>query len=212
LCPSGNPDDFRDLFPEEFIPAILGLITESWGKFEKPRDTHEVPITQAFCLLLQREKNLTDLPFKIRWELSLLDSMTCDDLGRADLLFDFIGTAREEVYFLFECKRLNVLSSSGRQSRAGEYVGDDGMMCFITDKYSAGLPAGGMIGYVMDGEIARAISSVGRAILKNQTKLGLRNGSGLGCCQLMPKKRSVKETWHDLPGRAFVIYHLFLKV
>ena len=209
----GTPENFRDLFPDELVPDILELVVETWKIFAKPQRTeHEVPITKDFCLLLQRQKNATSLPFKIRWELPLLDSTSVINPGRADLIFDFINTSREEIYFLFECKRLCVPFPSGWQSQAGEYIGDDGMMCFIFGKYSSGLPAGGMIGYVMDGNVLRAISSVTKAVEDNRDALCLAKHTGLQNNRLMPKNDSVKETDHDLSTRNFMMHHIFLKV
>jgi len=61
----------------------------------------------------------------------------------------------EEVCLTLECKRLNVVRPNGRATLAREYV-RDGMMRFITNQYAQNFSLGGMIGYVMDGDVAAA--------------------------------------------------------
>lgn len=213
MATNGDPCNFRDLFPDDLIPDILELVVRAWEKFTKPASSeNEVPITKDFCLLLQRLKNSTSLPFKIRWEVPLLDSTTDKSPGRADLIFDYLDTQREEVYFLFECKCLCVPSTSRWKSLAGDYVGADGMMRFVSGKYSADLPAGGMIGYVMDGKVQVAISKVAEAIMNNRVGLHLKTNTGLETCEFMPSNKTVKETSHDLSTRIYMLYHIFLRV
>ena len=64
-----------------------------------------------------------------------------------------------EGYLAYECKRLNVVRADVRRSLAGEYV-MDGLCRFITGQYSEKLPVGCMLGYVLDGDVAYAASSV----------------------------------------------------
>ena len=64
------------------------------------------------------------------------------------------------------CKRLNVKGAS----LAREYV-REGMMRFVTGKYSPELPIGGMIGYVMDGNVEAASRSVIEQIVSGSNEL-----------------------------------------
>ena len=59
---------------------------------------------------------------------------------------------RGETLFAFEAKRLRVLYPGGKRSTEyPTYVGNAGMMAFLVEQYSKGLPAAGMLAYVMDG-------------------------------------------------------------
>lgn len=66
-------------------------------------------------------------------------------------------------YIAYECKRLNVISKSGRSSLATAYV-TEGMMRFLTEQYAEGLPVGCMLGYVLDNDVAFAKERVESAI------------------------------------------------
>ena len=68
-----------------------------------------------------------------------------------------------ENYLAYECKRLNVIQSGGRQSLATPYV-TQGVMRFVTEQYAEGLPFGCMLGYVMDGDLPFAQQQVEAAI------------------------------------------------
>ena len=70
-----------------------------------------------------------------------------------------------EGYLAYECKRLNVIRADGRRSLAREYV-MDGVARFITGQYSENLPVGCMLGYVLDGDVAYADSSVRAEIVE----------------------------------------------
>jgi hypothetical protein len=76
-----------------------------------------------------------------------------------------------ERYLAYECKRLNVINN-GRASLAARYV-NDGMMRFLTEQYAEGLPVGCMLGYVMDGDLAFALTQINAAVAAQKTPLGL---------------------------------------
>lgn len=129
--------------------------------------------------------------------------------GRIDLRL--IHGYRDDVYFAIECKRLNVISNGGRSSLAGAYV-EKGMMRFITGQYARGLDKGGMLGYVMDGNVLNAIDSVKGAIDSRSTALAMPSGTSLSTCAIRPNTQEVRETRHLPKGRQFFIYHLFVGV
>ena len=92
--------------------------------------------------------------------------------GKIDLvaLFD----RERERYLAYECKRLNVVNAGSRSSLATVYV-TQGMMRFITEQYAKELPLGCMLGYVMDADVAFALSRVNGAI-KAHPQLMLQDG------------------------------------
>lgn len=206
----------RDLFPCELIPDIIELVVNSWKTFKKPgRLDLETSISKAFTKKLQKEKNSKgDLPFKIRPELVTYGTDEDEDIdGRIDICFDWIGTPAEEIYFAFECKRLRIPypPPSNLETNNSDYVGEQGMMSFVTGKYSGSVTSGGMIGYVMDGKTDKAIISVGSLIKKKGSALKLVKDSGLRTSSIIACPE-VKETRHILSKKSFAIHHVFLAV
>jgi hypothetical protein len=130
-----------------------------------------------------------------------------EERGRIDLRL--LHGYREEVYFAFECKRLNVVFKSGPDSLSSEYV-SDGMMRFITGQYSLTLPEGGMIGYVLDGNLAGAKGSVDTSIRNKCTELKMTPPGGLNVSSIQPEDDRLSETLHHLDKCDFLIHHIFL--
>ncbi len=206
-----DASQFIGLF-DDFIPDILQLVVGTWKKFRYccPYKL-EVPINKWFRSKLIQEKELIDyFPFRIYAEIDIPDKFNGETKGRIDIRFDPTLTTNEEIYFAFECKRLRIQYNSKITANTSEYVGSDGMMCFITEQYSKDLSSGGMIGYVMDGKITLAIQSVKNAIDKKRVKLCMASGNSLSPSSILPDESSVKETIHELPTRSFTIHHIFL--
>jgi hypothetical protein len=205
----------RDLFPHELIPEILELVMTSWDSFEKPdRLEREVSISEEFVKKIRIEKNRRDdLPFHVWPEVNTLDTQA-EDKGRTDILFAFLGTPKEEIHFVFECKRLRIPypPPSRLATNNSEYVNRQGMMCFVTGKYSGSVTNGGMIGYVMDGHIKEAITSVGKLIKNKRLDLKLAKDTGLERSSVMGYSQNIRETRHILSKRKFTIHHIFLAV
>ena len=205
----------EDLFPEELIPDILELIMTSWKTFTKPdRLAREVPISKAFTKCIREEKNqYGDLPFHVWCELPTLSIQTEED-GRVDILFAYLGTPREDIYFAFECKRLRIPypPPTGLKTNNSDYVGDQGMMCFVVGKYSRSVANAGMIAYVMDGSTNLAIASLGKLIKTKRTTLRLVDDTGLSPSSIKPDCQNVRETTHFLSNKRLTIHHLFLAV
>ena len=112
------------------------------------------------------------------------------------------------TYLGYECKRLNVTGTDGaRRSQAGAYVGEDGMMCFVTERYAEGLPVGCMMGYVMDGDMNFAFLRIEEAMAAEQPALGLQ-----GELQENPPIGIIRRfvTEHERDGRWMEIRHALL--
>jgi hypothetical protein len=210
---SGDPRLWLDSFSPGLIPQIIELVLTSWDAFEKPgRNEKEVPITRRFRSFLKRRKNaLRELPVRIDRESVEDDPDSGEERGRIDIRFTEGYSCREEVYFAFECKRLNVPTRTGCRSLAREYV-VQGMMRFVTAQYAAGLEHGGMIGYVLDGNVSNALVAVDRSITSTGRALMMKGPLRLRESLLIPGRRDVKETSHYLSDRTFRIQHVFLRV
>lgn len=207
----GNPDIWSNTFPEDLVPRILDLVAETWSSFEKPGPADlEVPISRRFKHALKQAKDLNRLPFRIEREPAEDDPATGEELGRIDIKLLPASSAREEVYFAFECKRLNVVEDGARRSLAPEYV-SEGMMRFVTGKYAAFMRHGGMIGYVLDGRGDDAIRLVGQNIAARSTELCMKSPAVLEQSTLCGVLGTARQTLHTPLTRTITIHHLFLE-
>ena len=119
---------------------------------------------------------------------------------------------REDIYFCLECKRLNVVKEGATRAYASEYV-THGMLRFVRGQYAAIVRQGGMLAYVMDSDLARAISNVDGAIARRRTELGMDGSDGLQPSSLRPDDSSARETVHlrqTASSQRFRIHHLFV--
>ena len=206
-----DPIQWREKkFPRKFIPTILHLAMDCWSTFSKPHNgERETKITRRFVCALRQARNLRRLPFVIDREEANDDPKTAEELGRIDLRLIPRGYT-EEVYFAFECKKMNVRCSRRWRSQASEYV-EEGIRRFITGKYAAGLDDGGMIAYVMDGNVAKAIGAVEKSMMRSSC-LRLCDKVPLLPSRILPATDCVKESRHDIRDPAFCIHHVFLAV
>jgi hypothetical protein len=207
----GDAAMWSDTFPEDLLPQILALVVETWAIFPKPSPTeHEVPITRRFKHAIRQAKTLRGLPFRIDRETAEDDPVTGEELGRIDLKLSPAGSAVEEVYFAFECKRVNARKNGRWRSLASEYV-HEGMLRFVEQQYACNMRHGGIIGYILDGHADRAIQLVERNVRANAGRLRMCAPASLGSSQLRPNDKHARETAHTLsPSRVFRIHHLFL--
>ena len=213
---AGNPNFWARAFPTKFIPEILALIEESWGTFDAPNSSElEVPLALRFCCHLRLRKNaLRSLPMWIERESVEDDLEAAKEKGRIDIRFVSAGNCREEIYFAVECKRLSVpiKKKNASKSLAADYV-EKGMMRYVSGQYAAAVRHGAMVGFVMDGDVAKAIDSVKTAVVRRRKKLKMQATQTLASSTIAPGRPAVKETFHRLAkGRLFRIHHVFLSV
>lgn len=204
---NGDARDWIPLFPDEEIPHILEAISRCMSGIRKlhPQE-HETRITKRLCIKLRADYALRHRPILIDRE-AVEDDEEADADGRLDLRFLLLDPAQKPPpYFAVEAKRLHVTFRSGWQSLVSEYVtGDQGMMCFITGRYSKGLRSGAMLGYVFDRDIPRASKSISETIVAN--------GNALRLAHTIPTNPGCQwTTSHHLRDREFAIFHLLTEV
>lgn len=207
----GSPDLWADFFPDDLIPDILNMVVDVWSNFVKPRShEHEVHITKRFRSSLEQYKDLKMLPVRIDREVPVDNLDTAKELGRIDLRLTY--GYRSDVYFAFECKRLNVINNNRTRSLATEYV-IDGMMRFVglNPQYANNLTQGGMIGYVMSGKTSTAIQSVNTSIIKHSVDLQMKSRIELNTSSKISKE-FVKESLHYPHCKEFILHHIFLRI
>jgi hypothetical protein len=205
------------LFPEEEVPFILAAVIRGGARLKKLHETElENDLSDRLRDELDRDLVLRGRPVEIFREVPLYDRKRArrKQLGRTDLMFLYsTGAYKPWPYFVIESKRLHVTFPCGWQPLISEYVtGHQGMMCFIDQRYAQGLAAGGMLGYVFDGQIDKARASVGASIASNHRQLKCSGSAPVAPSSVLAGVNQISETTHSLPHGAFVIYHLFLAV
>lgn len=128
-------------------------------------EAHENAISMQLVKFLSKDQSFRNLFHWIEFEFVPFDEVSGEELelkGYIDIAL-FLDWDRER-YLAYECKRLNI----GRrtidwESLAGEYV-KEGVMRYVNEKYAQNLPLGGMLGFVMDGEIKAAKAKITKAI------------------------------------------------
>ncbi len=206
----GDLSQWHDFFPWHLLPQVFDLVTETWDAWDKPApDAKETDISKRFRARLKQAKDYKQLPFFIMREDPEDDFDTGEELGRKDIVFlPTHQTSFEEVYFVFECKRLNALVEGTVRALASEYV-TEGMARYVNGQYARFMDQGGMIGYVLDGRCEHAMGLVEKNIRKKREDLKMEAPSGFSPSKIRLNALSIRETEHRL-DREFRIHHIFL--
>lgn len=194
------------------VPDILELVRSTWREMPPlAPDALEDPTTEALCRRLRQSRDAAELPFRIDIQMVELGESADADQGRMDIVFSPMVPA-ESVYFCLECKRLNVVRSGSTRTYAREYV-IHGMMRFITGQYASQVQQGGMLAYVLNGDVDGAIERVSAVIGRRCEELGME----IPCSMLESSARTTdpmaRETRHrrGTDRQRFVIHHLFTR-
>jgi hypothetical protein len=212
-----DASEWIPLFPEGEVPFILAAVLRSGTRLKKLHGTElENGLSDRLRDLLDRDPGLRGRPIELFREVPLYDRrrMRQKQLGRSDLMFLYsTGITKPWPYFVVESKRLHVTFPSGWKSLVSDYVtGRQGMMCFNEERYARGLESGGMLGYVFDGQIDSARSSVAASIELNHGQLQCPPTPRFGPSSVLKDAFRVSESSHLLSSHAFKIYHVFLAV
>ena len=120
----------------------------------------EDPITRELIVHLRRDDAIRRRLI-INSQVEVLPSsidVAAEPLGYLDIAVEFFAQP-DQLCLVIECKRLNVPRGKGCATLAGPYVAQ-GLMRFVNGQYSSDVPLGGMVAYVMNGEIEKAYNAV----------------------------------------------------
>jgi len=213
------------LFPDETIPVILRVVQRCAAKLEKRAPCEsENSLSDRLYHRILRDREYRDLvPAQLKREASVYrdDSPVDEDcepphpgpIGRVDFVFENgTGLAKPYPEFVIEAKRLHVsFPRAGWHSLVNEYVsGDQGMMCFVSERYATAQQVGAMLGYVFDRDVSKARTAVSATVERHRSKLRLKTASRYSATNLSGLK--IDESWHTLDRREFRLFHLFAKV
>lgn len=211
MMPLGALNDWIDLL-DSYIPDIVALIFDTWPTLPPPAgDELEDAITKELCHALRRSRAARALPFRIDFQYVELDPAAGQEEGRLDISFS-PPVPREDIYFALECKRLNVREMNNTiRPYHSEYV-KFGMVRFVSGQYGPLVHSGGMLGYVLDGEVDYAINGVEANIRKSHVALGMIAPGTFLRSSVRPTDSYMRQTEHRPPSRAsaFTIHHLFV--
>lgn len=206
--------DCVPLFPAEQVPAILNILLNHTQTLRKSSETeHEDDLSDRLVKRLRLDPRIRNSPFSPIREFRVYDGPIDEagHSGRIDICFMCMGG--DQTYFAIEAKNLHVTYASGWKSKVSDYVtSDQGMMCFVTSKYSATQQMGAMLGYVFNGDVDQARISIARAIEANRLALKVEDESGLVRSNIVERTERVDESHHRFNRRSFTIYHLLVPV
>jgi hypothetical protein len=208
---AGDPASWDDFFQQQLIPSVLSHVLETWKGMKKPGPTDlEDDISVKLYAALVTGKDRSRHAFLIRYQDVEVDTNLAKETGRKDIVV-YPSVLHEEVYFCLEAKRLNARVSGVKKALADEYV-KEGMQRFVDRKYSRGVRHGGMLGYVLDGQIARAIQNVEANVTAKAKELGMESPARLLPSSILQGNDTARETRHRRAHETgtFRIHHLFV--
>ncbi|MGA2439526.1 MAG: hypothetical protein ABSH08_01085 [Tepidisphaeraceae bacterium] len=206
----GAPSEWANLI-DPMVSQILQLVISTWENIPAPAsDAREDDITNALCRALRDNRTARSLMLQIDTQQVELDPMPGEDLGRLDIAFRPL-VPREDIYFCLECKRLNVVVNGKMRAYAAEYV-TSGMLRFVTGQYARAVRHGGMLAYVLDGNVAGAIANVEGNLRNQQVVLCMAAPGEFQPSSIIPKDSRIKETHHQRAHDTimFRIHHVFV--
>ena len=206
----GTPDEWVNLI-DTLVPDVLGLVLSTW-KTMPPLEPNarEDPTTEDLCRRLRQNRDSSSLPFRIDIQMVELEPQAGEDLGRMDIAFS-PPVPREDIYFCLECKRLNVAQNDGSiRPYTGEYI-QHGMFRFVRGQYAKKVRHGGMLAYVLDGNVTKAMDNVSGIIKKKFKELGMTVPGEMTVSSIRPDECGLKETHHSRrhSQETFRIHHIF---
>lgn len=206
----GSPEQWID-FLESQVPAIVSLVIDTWEAMPPPAgDELEDRVSENLCRLLRQSRASRELPFQIHPQLVELDPAAGEDQGRMDIVFLPLVN-REDIYFCLECKRLNVRKVDGVRPYFAEYV-QYGVLRFVRGQYANTVRFGGMLAFVLDGNVHGAIAGVEKNITALHRELGMDSPGKFRPSTARPADNRVHETEHRRGAalEPFLIQHLFM--
>ncbi|MBM4043928.1 MAG: hypothetical protein FJ279_02335 [Planctomycetes bacterium] len=191
----------------------MALVLETWQAFSLHQDVRlEERITAVFRDVLIAAYSAAGRSWFIVLEDPVTDPTFGTEMGRNDLRFYPPQHHGQTIYFTVECKRLHVTTGSGFKHQADKYV-TEGLQRFVDGKYSAGLPCGGMLGYVMDNRLDDAFARVRSEIKARRAELRMtrRDAFRAPSSVLQSHPRSA-DTVHARGDGELTIHHLLVGI
>jgi hypothetical protein len=205
-------------FTDNYLSEMLLATCTAWARMRHPPIPEiEDKLTRRLAGCLMNEPDFRELPYEVTFQHWLLGA-DGQAIGRVDLRFKHRYSQRD--YFALEAKRLHVTyPGGGFSTEYATYAGTEGMMAFVEGQYSEGLPAAGMIGYVMDARSSEAWTGLEKTITARGAALRLVSASQFTTSTLAEavvanglRGTYLGETLHSLIASELRLFHLVLPV
>ncbi len=207
---AGDPSYWDDYFHQNLVPTVLAHVIATWERMRQPgpSDLEDATSVKLYSALING-KDRNAHAFLIRYQDLEVDTDLEKETGKKDIVF--YPSHQEEIYLCLEAKRLNAIVSGVRRSLADEYV-KEGMQRFVDGKYARLVLHGAMLGYVLDGDVDRAMKNVENNIRSRVDELRMDKNAGFLASTIRPDDPRVKETRHRRAHEVVVfrIHHVFL--
>lgn len=208
---AGDASEWDGFVTTGGVASILALALDAWANIASvDEDELEEHVSIRLYSRMVNAQDRQAHRFLIRYEDVEVDTDLAKETGRKDIVF--FPCHDGTIYYCLEAKRLNVRVSGIMKSLADEYV-KEGMQRFVTGKYSRHVQHGGMIGYVLDGDVERAMKNVLNNIRQHHADLGMAPPGEWQECVHRPGDSQTRESQHQRvrPAKAISIQHLFVK-
>jgi hypothetical protein len=191
----------------------MQLVWNTWQAFSLHRDVRLEPrITALFRAALIDAYVAAGRSWFVTLEDPVTDPTFGTEEGRNDLNLFPPNHFGQQLFFTLECKRLRVTTSSGFKHMADRYV-VEGVQRFVSGQYSAGLPCGGMLGYVMDNMVETAFKEVENELAARRAALKLISKKTWDTpSAILPHCVQSADTSHTRADRDFLLHHLLVGI
>ena len=200
------------IWPKGFNGEVMLLLHETWCSFVMHQDVRlENNITALFRNALIKAYNDAGRIWFVALEDPILDLNYGWQTGRNDMNFYPTTNYGQTVFFTVECKRLNAQTESGFKHLADHYA-TKGVQRFVDSAYSAGLPCGGMVGYVMNDQVSDAFERVKEEISSRRSELKIATAEvWLIPSTVLPNCEFSADSIHNRVDGEFTLHHILVK-
>ena len=216
MLPLDEPTSYGELaisLPLDIIATVLDITMVGWSYVISSRKVSirstETEIAGHLGREMTAEKNRRPglkNQIRIEEEVGTRSSLTSDKPeGRIDI--KIIYSFDETEYFGMECKRV-----TSKNSRLAQKYVDDGIMRFVTGKYSPGHDWAAMVGFVIDGNNNGCINLIRNYLTRKRQETCMEADWVLDTN--FGTTPDLYGTSHRQQGRSFLfrLLHLFLAI
>ncbi|WP_165235547.1 hypothetical protein [Aquisphaera insulae] len=206
----GDTSEWRGFIEGGGVSSVLALTLDAWQHIPPPApDEREEAVSIRLYAAMVKKQDRQRHRFLIRYEDVEVDVDLAKETGRKDIVF--FPSHDGSYYYCLEAKRLNARINGVMKSLADKYV-KEGMQRFVDGKYSRHVQHGGMLGYVLDGDVERAMKNVLKNIQDNDSLLKMASPATWAESVHRPSDPHAKESAHlrDGDDAPLLIQHLFV--
>jgi hypothetical protein len=207
--PSGN----RDTYLDTFLIDAHRLLVLGYARIrpEERQTTEEEIITEdlvkAINDLIEGSEGKRWMQRYIATDNLPVSSPHRKGKRRPRVDIEIVQLRGRRPRFHFESKRLGK-----RPHTVAEYLGKDGLGCFLDAQYARESEHGGMLGYVQAGSCDKWANQIKESLLKNRQGYKIFRSTSWEPYRIIEELQYTYRTQHDRPslGRPIRVYHTLL--